>query len=88
MMRKDPAAILPFAIDWTDWEVGEADTITDATWTVPTALTKETELFADGIATVWLSGGTAGVTYECVCHVTTSGGREDERTLRIRVENR
>lgn len=37
---------------------------------------------------VWLSGGTAGVTYDLTCHVVTGGGRIWELTGKVRVEQR
>ena len=84
--RKDPSAKLDYTIDWgtLGWLVG-SDTIASATWTVPTGLTKDSSSASSTMATVWLSGGTAGVDYDVVCHVITVGGREDDRTLRIQV---
>ena len=39
-------------------------------------------------ATVWLSGGTADTSYNIVNTIVTAGGRTEERTLTIAVENR
>ena len=82
---KDPGATLPYGLDFTDWLVDDlaSDTIASATWTVPTGLTKESEILTTTKAGVVLSGGTAGATYDVVCHFVTAGGYEDERTLRI-----
>lgn len=84
--RKDPAAILDYAVDWSAW-LG-SDTIASAAWAVPAGLTVEAQTHTTTSATVWLSGGTLGETYALVNQVTTAGGRVDERTLTIEVRNR
>jgi len=35
-----------------------------------------------------LSGGTSGNTAECTCHIITEGGREDERTIFLKIKER
>jgi len=90
-MLKDPDATLPFTVDWSAWLAAEQDTADTATWTVPDGLTQETEPapnLANGKATVWLSGGTAGRGYTVTCRLTTTGGRTDERNIGISVRNR
>lgn len=85
VQSKDPAAVLDFEVDWSDWlEAGDAISI--STWAVPTGLTKMTDNHSQGLARVWLSGGTAGRVYEVVNHVLTTGGLEDERTVYVVVE--
>jgi hypothetical protein len=37
---------------------------------------------------VWLSGGTAGESYDVACEITTDQGRTDERTIRVPVRER
>lgn len=81
---KDPEAVLDYTIDWSDW-LG-TDTISAVSWTVEAGITKDSEGNTTTSATIWLSGGTAGTSYEVTCHITTAGGREDDRTLRIDVE--
>lgn len=90
-MIKDPEAVLPFTVDWSAWLTAENDTASAITWTVPTGLTQEATpapTIVSGKATVWISGGTPGETYPVVCRIATTGGRVDERTIRIRVEQR
>jgi len=90
----DPDAVLEYGFDYSTWL--EADeTIEDATWTLsPTgvgALEKATvheESITDGKCVVWLQGGVEGVVYLATCHITTSAGRQDDRTLKIRVKQR
>ncbi len=83
---KDPQATLDYQVDWSDW-LG-ADTIATSTWTVPTGLTKTDESKTDTSATVWLSGGTAGQIYTVMNHIVTVGGRTDERSFRVFVQDR
>lgn len=79
---KDPAAVKDYLIDWgTNWLDG--DTLASVTWSVPTGITQDAATHTTTTATIWLSGGTAGVTYPIVCHITTAGGRADEKTIFI-----
>jgi hypothetical protein len=86
---KDPEAILDWVFDWSQWlAVGE--TISTRTVTVATGLTKDSDSITgtSTTVTVWLSGGTAGVSYTVACKITTSSARTDERTITIRVRQR
>ena len=87
LYKKDPDAVLDFAFDWSSW-LAESETINTYTVTVESGLTKDSDSQADGKVTVWLSGGTAGNWYTVACRIVTSAGRTDERTMRIRVEDR
>lgn len=84
---KDPNAVLDWLFDWSDW-LAVAETITAATITVDAGLTKDSSTNTTTCVTVWLSGGTVGVEYAVVCHITTNQGRQDDRSLRIRVTER
>jgi hypothetical protein len=88
---KDPNAVLDFAFDWNDstspW-LATNETISSHTVTVETGITKDSDSEAAGKVTVWLSGGTAGTTYNVACRIVTSASRTDERTIKIRVLQR
>jgi len=84
---KDVHALLDFSVDWSAW-LADAETISTSEWTVPDGLTKGAESDAAGVATVWLSGGTAGVTYRVRNKVSTSDSRVDERSFFVRVTER
>jgi len=84
---KDPSAVLDYAFDWTEW-LATGETITDHTITADTGITVDSSTEDDGIVTVWLSGGTAGINYKVACLITTSAGRTDERTIWITVRER
>lgn len=83
---KDPAATLDYQVDWSAW-LG-TDTIDTSTWTLPTALTKTSESHTPTVATIWVSGGVNGKIYYLTNHITTAGGRIDERTITIIMENK
>lgn len=84
---KDPDAVLDFAMDWTDW-LDTGETISSYMVTVPTGITKDSDSESSGVVTVWLSGGTAGNDYNVSVEITTSDGRTDERTFRVKVIER
>lgn len=95
---KDPDAVLDYKFDWksnsngrgfTDW-LDTSETITSHTVTVPTGLTLDSSSQADTNTSViaWLSGGTAGTTYNVTCQIATSAGRTDDRTIEISVAER
>ena len=83
---KDPQAVLDYQVDWSAWLDG--DTLAASTWSVPAGLTKADEDFDDSTATIWLSGGTAGSAYRLTNHITTTAGRQDERSLTITVREK
>lgn len=107
MPYKDPDSVEPYFIVWCDKDGtndgstsdnGElqGETISTATWTVPTGITKDSSnqsaVTINGIsygvntvATIWLSGGTAGTDYSITCEITTSGSRTLDKTIVIPV---
>ena len=84
---KDPDAVLDYSVDWSKWLAG--DQIATSDWFV-----SDPALVAAGgsntptRATAWLSGGTAGQSYTVTNQITTSGGRTDERSFTIQVQER
>lgn len=84
--KQDPQASLDWGTDWSSW-LG-TDTITTSTWTVGTGLTKGTDTHDATTATVWLSGGTAGIRYKITNHIVTAAGRTDERSFYVMVQDR
>ena len=83
---KDVNATLDDTVDWTDWLDG--DTIISSSWSVPAGITQVSASNTTTGATVWLSGGTAGESYSVRNRVVTAGGRTDDRTITVRVEER
>ena len=86
---KDPEAVLDYKFDWSSW-LDSGETIASRTVTVDTGLTKDSDAVTDTSTsvTVWLSGGTDGVSYSVNCQIVTSANRIDERTMIIRVNER
>ena len=103
---KDPNSVEPFYVVWcsedntndasTD-DTGElkSATISTSTWTVPTGITKDSDVktavtvqgvtyAANTVATIWLSSGTAGTDYEVVNRIVTSDSRTLDHTIIIK----
>jgi len=85
--RKDPEAVLDFAFDWSPW-LSDGETITNHNITASAGLTVNSSSEADGVVTVWLSGGTASSKYRVECLIETSAGRTDERSFTVSVSER
>lgn len=83
---KDPNSTKDYQIDFAtegDSFLIDGDTLVAVDWTVPAGIVKETDVFTNTTATIWLSGGTVGVSYSIVCHFTTANGIIDDRTFRV-----
>lgn len=89
-INKDPDAVLDYAVDWSasgsSW-LG-TDTISAVTWIVPSGITLASSTHTSTVATIWLSGGTSGQTYNITCRITTVGGRQEDRSFRVIVKDR
>lgn len=86
-IEKDPSALLDYSIDWSAW-LQPGETITTSTWVVTAGIVVTDSDNSPTVATVWLSGGTTLREYTVANKVTTTGGRQDERSFRVRVVNR
>ena len=86
--------------DGSSSDTGElqGETISTSSWTIPAGITKDSDnkngitiagvtYVADTVATVWLSGGTAGTDYALVNQIVTSGGRTLDHTILIKVRD-
>lgn len=86
---KDPDAVLDYSIDWSDW-LPDTDTITASTYTVVSdaadAVVVDDSSFTTTTTTVWLTGGVVGTKYTVTNHITTSAGRQDDRSLTISIK--
>lgn len=77
--QKDPDAVLDYLVDWTKW-LG-TDSIDTSDWILPAGITEDSSTNTTTTATIWLSGGTPGVSYSIVNRITTAAGRTDDRTI-------
>lgn len=85
---KDPSAKLDYSVDWSDWLEDVGDVIVTSTWELSPGITKFNEENTLYTATVWISGGNTATIYTATNHIVTGAGREDDRTLTIRVQDR
>lgn len=88
---KDPGAVLDYAVDWGA-EYLDGDAIASSSFAVEpveaggAVITGMANDFQ--VATVTVAGGIAGRQYKVTNHVVMASGREDERTIVLRVEQR
>jgi len=82
---KDPDEVKDYSLDWSALLV--ADAISTSTWTLSSGvgLTIGVTSHTGTLSTVWLSGGTAGVNYELLNRVVTTGGRTYDQTVKLKV---
>ncbi len=83
---KDPAALIDYSLNWSPWLDG--DTISGYSVTAESGITVSSVVGGSAIVAWWLSGGTAGRTYDITVEITTAAGRLDQRTVRVYVVNR
>jgi hypothetical protein len=87
VFTKDPAAVLDCQYDWSSW-LAAGETIASHTVTATDGMTVDSSSESEGQVTVWLSGGVGGSDYAATCHIATSAGREDNRSITIQVRER
>ena len=91
LLLKDPDAILDYAVDWAAEYLGE-DAILTSSWTVVPQEDGGAEIvssdIASGASIVKVGGGAAGHLYRLTNHVLLGSGREDSRSIVLRVEKR
>lgn len=86
---KDPSDAWPYGFDFTAWCAAAGETAASVAATVsPSGLTiGATSVTAAGMASVLISGGTAGTDYAVRLVLTTAAGRTLERTVMIKVRD-
>lgn len=83
---KDPAELLDYSWDWSDWLSEVNDTIDHATVVASDGLTTVGESVVAGkVVTQRVSGGTLGVSCTIVCQITTVSGLIGERTIYLTI---
>ncbi len=91
LLLKDPESLLDYAVEWGA-EYLDGDTLAASDWAVSPVETGGLEVVSSqfdlATAVVKASGGIAGRVYRLTNHVTTASGREDSRSILLRVEKR
>ena len=91
LLLKDPGAMLDYSVDWGR-DYLDGDVLAASSWTVspvePGGIVVVASQFDLLIATVEVSGGVPGTLYRLVNQVVTANGREDRRSIMLRVEQR
>ena len=89
---KDPNEVLDYALDWDATNPGpyleSGETVSTATWTVPSGITKDSQAETTTVTTITLSGGTVNTDYVLTVLMVTTSGREVERSFRVLVRDR
>ena len=90
-LLKDPEAVLDYAVDWGA-EYLSGDALQTSSWSVSPVEDNGATIAGSGfdllIATVQVAGGIPGKIYRVTNQVTTASGREDSRSIMLRVEKR
>ena len=91
LLLKDPEAVLDYAVDWGREYLG-GDALTESSWTISPAesggLSIAASRFDLMVSIVQVGGGNSGRIYRLTNHVMTAEGREDSRSIMLRVEKR
>ncbi len=80
---KDPDSVLDYSIDWSQWLAG--DTLVSSSWTVPSGITIDSDTNDTTSTTIWVSGGTVGVTYNLQNRIVTAVGRTKDVSIDVPV---
>ena len=83
--EQDPDATLDYQLDCSEW-LPTGDTLSSPTVSAASGITVDSYSNDDDTITAWISGGTTGQTYTITYHIVTTGGREDDKSIRIRIK--
>lgn len=86
----DPDAVLDYEFGWNDGWLADGETITGHTVTATEGITVDSSsvINSDTDVRVWVSGATKPGPVRVTCHIVTSEGREDDRTMKFNVRDR
>lgn len=76
---KDPNARLDYYFDWEKWLLDD-DIIASAEVSAVNCVVESKDVRAKGVV-VWVTGGEAGQSGSITCHIVTTNGRTDDRTM-------
>jgi hypothetical protein len=84
---KDPDSIVDYAVDWSDW-MATGDSISTSVWILPAGLTEESKSNTSTVATIFVSGGTAGTQVLVTNRITTAQARTEDRTFMLYITDK
>ena len=85
---KDPNAVLDYPISFAAWLADIGDTYASHTVMVTGGLVCDSSSQAAGVITPILSGGTVKTTASFTIRIVTVGGRTDDRTFYLKIQER
>lgn len=86
--NKDPDEVLDYLVDWTA-RLDLAENISTSAFTVVSGdVVIQTMSFTTKKSTVWLTGGTSGISCVLRCLITTTAGRTYDEAVRLRVRSK
>jgi len=87
---KDPDATLDYEFNWLPW-LG-TDTISDSAWAITPSgsagIVTSSESHTTTSTRVFIEGGDVGEEYTLTNTINTTGSRTDERSIKIRIQER
>lgn len=84
--EKQPAEILDYDVDYTEWFGDRADTPESYVVVVPVGITKVSDALTGNVVKVVLGGGTAGTKYKITVRLTTASGLVKESDFELKVK--
>lgn len=85
--EKQPADVLDYDFDYSDWLDDRADSIATATVVADRAGISVTNVaHAFGVVKAYVAGGTNGQSYKLTCTVITAGGRTKQAEMTIKIK--
>lgn len=90
-IAKDPDAVTDYGIDWADWlaeSTDPTDTLLTSAWSSDAGITTSAPQLDGTVASCLISGGSAGTTYTVTNRITTTNGRTEDRSFRVKVAER
>ncbi len=83
---KQPADVLDYDFDYSDWLEDRNDTISSHSVVSEAGLVVGNVFVLNGVVKVFLSGGTNGSSYKVTCTVITTGGRTKQAEITVKVK--
>lgn len=87
IISKDPNAVLDYTFDWTQFLESISDVIGSVTYVLSPGLIQSRALNTETQAHLYIGGGVVGTTESLTCRMTSVGGRVDDRTIYLKIEN-